>query len=505
MLKTECTTQLKLFEVRAQSVTVDFDGGQVVTDAGLLAVRKLDLELGVLAGAAALLPDPRSQTHVIHTVEQLLTQRVYQVLAGYFDGNDASCLRHDPLFQTLAGVSPDPEQPLASGSTANRFLHAYTRRDAELPLEDRPVLDEVRQAHLKRITQMNEYLVDLFVRTRRAMPERIVIDLDPTDDPAHGHQQLTFWHGFYEQNQYMPLLAFDAESRMPLGAWLRPGTVGAGCSTVVDALREIVFRLRQIWPAVPIFVRGDNGVGGPEMYEFCEQEHLSFAIGYAANAILKRRTNADLHRVAVCSWVYAQQWREFQVFDDYQADTWSRPRRIITKLETTITGQTNRRFIVTNLQDDSRAVYEDFYCQRGDVPERPIGELKNGLGMDRLSSTRFLANAQKMQFHVLAYALWVLFRTANASVPEVAKVEVQTARSRLFKVGAIVQTSVRRIWFRFSSTWPMQDTFRRACAAVEQFTAEVRAAAGTLVAHRASHRASHTTSDPPVAELATLK
>lgn len=482
MSKAECTTQLKLFEVCSQAVIVDFEGGQVVTDAGLLAVRQLDLELGVLAGAAALLPDPRSQAHVTHTVEQLVTQRVYQILAGHFDGNDASCLRHDPLFQTLAGVSPDPEQPLASGSTVNRFVHAYTRRDAELPVEDRPVLYEVRQAHLDRITQLNTYLVDLFARTRRSIPARIVIDLDPTDDPAHGHQQLTFWHGFYEQNQYMPLLAFDGESRMPLGAWLRPGTVGAGCSTVVDSLREIVVRLRQVWPEVPILVRGDNGVGGPELYEYCEQERLSFVIGYAANAVLKRRTDDDLHRVAVCAWAYNQQWREFQVFDDYQAESWSQPRRTIAKLETTVTGQTNRRFILTNLPDDPRVVYEDIYCQRGDVPERPIGELKNGLGMDRLSSGRFLANAQKMQFHVLAYALWVLFREANASVPEVAKLEVQTARSRLFKVGALVKTSMRRIWFRFSSTWPMRETFRRVCAAVERFTREVRVAAGTPAA-----------------------
>jgi hypothetical protein len=480
MVTTECRTQITLFEVGMQDVTVDFEGGQVVTDAGLLAVRKLDLELGVIAGAAALMPDPRSQERVVHSRERLLLQRVYQVLAGYFDGNDASLLRHDPLFQTLAGVSPAVERPLASGSTSNRFLHAYTRRDAELPLEERPVLFEVRRAQLERITRMNEYFVDLFIRTRRKKPERIVIDLDPTDDEAHGQQQLTFWHGYYDQRQYFPLLVLDGDSRMPLGAWLRPGTVGTNCGTVVDTLREIVTGLRRVWPDMPILVRGDHGIGGPEMYEFCEEEDLSYAIGYATNEVLKRRTKDDLRRVEVCAWAYGQPWREFRVFDDYQAESWSRPRRIIAKLETTATGGTNRRFIVTNLMDDARAVYEDFYCQRGDVPERPISELKNGLGMDRLSSPRFFANAQKMMYHVLAYALWVLFREANADVPEIATLEVQTARPRLFKAGALVKTSVRRIWFHFSSTWPTCDTFRRACQAVARFAAEVRAAVGTV-------------------------
>lgn len=476
MSTTECTTQLTLFEVGARTVAVDFAGGQVVTDAGLLGVRQLDVELGVLAGAAELLPDPRSQERVVHSRERLLTQRVYQILAGHFDGNDAVLLRRDPLFQTLSGVVPGDERPLASGSTANRFLHAFTRRESEFPLAERPVLFEVRRAQLERITRMNEYLVDLFIRTRRSVPEKIVIDLDPTDDPAHGQQQLTFWHGYYDQRQYLPLLIFEGESRMPLGAWLRSGTVGAGCGTV-DALREIVSRLRRVWPDVPLFVRGDYGVSSPELHEFCDQEKLSFAVGYSINAVLKRRTNDDLHRVEVCSWAWGEACREFHVFDDYQAESWSGPRRVIAKLEITATGGTNRRFVVTNMTDDARSVYEDFYCRRGDVPERPIGELKNGLGMGRLSSPRFLANAQKMLYHVLAYALWALFREANAHTPELAKAEVQTARPRLFKAGAVVKTSVRRIWFHISSTWPGRDVFQRACEAAARFAGEVRAAA----------------------------
>lgn len=501
MSTTECTVQRVLFEVGRQEVVLDAGGGEIVTDAGLLAIRTLDLELGVLAGAAALLPDPRMQERVTHQVESLVTQRVYQILGGYFDGNDAQTLRHDPLFQTLAGVSPGQDRPLASGSTSNRFLHAFTRRDADRPLEDRPVLFEVRRAQLDRITRMNAYLVDLFVRTRRAKPERIVIDLDPTDDPAHGRQQLTFWHGYYDQNQYLPLLAFDGDSGLPLGAWLRPGTVATGCGTVVDALREIVPLLRRAFPDVPIHVRGDNGIGGPEMFEYCEGENLLYVIGYATNEVLKRRTKDDLHRVEVCAWAYGEAWREFHAFDDYRAESWTKPRRIIAKLETTASGGPNRRFVVTNRTDDARMLYEDFSCRRGNVPERPIGELKNGLGMDRLSSPRFFANAQKMLHHVLAFALWALFREANAQTPEIATLEVQTARARLFKVGALVKTSVRRIWFRLSSAWPMHDVFDRACDAVRAFAAKVRDAAGTRLGPAAPRAAA----DPPGETLVPLK
>ena len=156
-----------------------------------------------------------------HSAEDLLRQQVFQILAGYPDGNDARQLRDDPLFKTIVGVDPrEEERPLASGSTLNRFQHAYTRREAEKPLEERDVLAEVRHAQIERIRGLNEFLIDVFVRTRLEEPREIILDLDPTDDPAHGRQQLTFWHGRYEQNQYLPMLIFEGTTGMPLGAWL---------------------------------------------------------------------------------------------------------------------------------------------------------------------------------------------------------------------------------------------------------------------------------------------
>ena len=477
MSQTECSQQLELFEVGRQQVTVTFDGGDVVSDAGLLPIRELDQKLGILAEAARRLPDPRSQLLVTHSAESILTQQVYQILAGYPDGNDAQLLRDDPLFQTIAGYDPRQDVSLASGSTINRFQHAFTRREAEKPIEERDVIFEVRSAQIERINALNEFLVDVFARTRTSVPEQIIIDLDPTDDPTHGQQQLSLFHGYYQQHQYFPMLIFEGQTGMPLGAWLRPGTVGAGCGAV-DMVREIVDRLRQHWPDVTILVRGDCGVAGPEMYDYCETETLSYALGYSTNAALKRRVaDEELEESARMLWwkTGRRPFQLFHTFEDYQACSWPHPRRIVTKVEITRTGGSNVRHVVTNMPGLPRDIYHGFYTQRGNVPERPIGELKNGLNMDRLSSHRFLANGYKMMVHVLAYLLHALFREANAQTPEVATMEVGTARTRLYKAGALVRATHRRIWFRIASHWPGADLLTRATVAVKEYVGMLHA------------------------------
>ena len=464
--------QMVLWSLRRKEVTVDFSAEEVVTDTGLLAIRKLDRELGILTEAAARLSDPRSQKYVVHDAEHLLVQQVYQLLGGYFDANDSNALRNDPLFQTLADVSPTPQGPLASGSTVSRFKYAYTRRQRHLPLDERTIEEECQAAKCQRITAINQFLAEAFIKTRQAKPTQIVLDLDASDDPAHGQQQLTFWHGHFEQQQYFPLLAFDGESGFPLGAWLRPGKAHASWGAV-EALEGIVSALRAAWPDIEIIVRADAGYGVPELYEYLEKNGLKYVIGYTSNAVLKRRTELLLNYVQAHAELHEEPCCRFTQFEDYRAESWSRPRRIIAKCEVTAQGGPNRRFVVTNLTDRPDAVYHGLYVKRGNYPERGIQELKHGLQMDRLSSHRFFANAFTLQCHVLAYALWVLFREANAEVPEIAKCQLQTVRPKLFKVGALTQISVRRIWFRISATWPDRDLFARVCGAVTGFTSRL--------------------------------
>lgn len=468
-MQSECFEQLTLFDLGQQEVTVDFEGGRVVSDAGLLSLRAFEKKLGIISGLGERFPDPRSQQFITYTSTDILSQRVYQILAGYPDANDAQTLRHDPLFQTLVDVSPrgTEQAVLASGSTLNRFAYAYTRRDAELPVEERPVLLEQQAARNERLDLCNAYLVELFVRTRTETPSYIIIDLDATDDPTHGNQTLSLFHGYYDQYQYLPVLAFDGVSGFPLAAWLRPGTVHASCGAVT-VLRGIVTQLRQAWPNLLIIVRGDCGFAVPDMYDYCDADGLLYVFGYGSNEVLKGKTAAALADLQLYYDCYSQREpsvQRFERFEDYQADSWSRPRSIIAKIEINRYG-VNRRFVVTNMTGHPQGIYQGVYVQRGNVPERPIGDLKNGLHADRLSLHGFRANALRLLEHTLAYAIVVLYRQAAASVPEVAHAEVGTLRQMLWKVGAVVKTSVRRIWFHFSATWPYRELWLRTHRAV---------------------------------------
>jgi hypothetical protein len=470
IMATDCPDHLTFWTLGSQQIFLDFQGGCLVTDTGLLAVRALERPLGVIAGLAARLPDPRSPKFITHSAEALLTQEVYQILAGHPDHNDAQPCRLDPFFQILADVSPDAERPLASGSTLARFQYAFTRRQAELPLEERPVLLEVRHAQCQRLQVLNQYLVDLFVRTRRSAPAEIILDVDATDDPVHGAQALSGYHGYFEQHQYFPLLVFEGGTGFPLGCWLRPGTVHASCGAV-EVLRPIVQALRAAWPGVRVVLRADNGLAVPAVYDYCEEDGLEYVLGYATNTVLQRATEQALADLELYHCFYGHREPHVQRFEevrDYQAGSWPHPRRVVAKVEVNPQGS-QRRFVVSNRAGTPEEIYRGFYVQRGAVPEQPIGELKHGLRADRLSACGFCANAFRLLVHVLAYAVVVLFREANASVPEVATATVTTLRARLWKVPAVLVTSGRRVWLHVAEGWPGRELLGRVQEAVAAF------------------------------------
>jgi len=469
------TDHFTLWNLGPQQLLVDFQGGRLVADAGLLAVRALERPLRVLAELAPLLPDPRAPQFVHHSGEALLTQEVYALLAGYPDANDADERRDDALFQILADVSPDAEQPLASGSTLARFQYAYTRRQADVPLEERDVLLEVRAAQLQRLRIVNNYLADLFIRTRTTPPTELILDVDATDDPVHGGQALSGYHGYYRQHQYLPLHVYEGHGGFPLAVWLRPGVVHASCGAV-DILRPVVEQLRAAWPGVRILLRADNGLGVPAVYDFCEQQGLDYVIGYASNAVLERATAPALLALQWYHGFYGRDEPHVQRFvelGDYRAESWPRPRRVVVKVAVTPQGS-QRRYVVTNLTAAAAVVYRQVYVQRGAVPEQPIGEMKNGLRCERLSSHGFCANAFRLLTHALAYAIVVLFREATAAVPEVATASVATLRQRLWKVGAVVVTAARRLWVHLPAAWPYREVWQRVLGAVARYLAPGR-------------------------------
>jgi hypothetical protein len=485
-LKFMCPKQqahFTLWEFGRQRLEVTFDQGSLVSDAGLLAVRALEKPLGLLAELARRLPDPRSPKFVRHSAERILTQQVYQVLAGYPDCNDAEDLRHDALFQILADVAADPDAPLASGSTLARFQYAYTRKG------DRPGQPEARlqsrAAQLARIKVFNDFLVDLHIRTRTTPPAEIILDVDATDDPVYGGQALSAYHGYYRQHQYFPLLVFEGQTGLPLACWLRPGTAHASLGAV-DILRAVVHRLRAAWPDVVITVRADNGLAVPAVFDFCEQQRLLYAIGYACNPVLERAVataTADVELYYRCYGRREPFVQRFETVKDYQSGGWSHPRRVVVKIERSPQGS-QRRFVVTNRSGHAEDVYKGFYVQRGAVPEQPLGELKNGLRAERLSACGFCANAFRLLVHVVAYAIVVLFREANTAVPEVAQATVSTLRQRLWKVPALVVSGTRRLVLRLSAAWPYREVFGRVLQAVSAFVGRLtgRPAAGLGVA-----------------------
>jgi hypothetical protein len=464
-----------LWNLGPQQIHVTFDGGRLVSDAGLLAVRALEKPLGIIAELARRLPDPRSPKYLAHSLEALLTQEVYQILAGYPDHNDAADLRDDPLFQLLAEVAPAAKNPLASGRTLARFQYAYTRRQAELPAEDRPALLEQRAAQCQRSKLLNDYLVDLVVRTRRTPPAASILDVDARDDPVHGHQPLRGYHGYYRQHQYRPLFVYDGATGFPLAAWLRPGAVHASLGAA-DILSQIVAKVRAVWPTVRIRVRADNGLAVPGLYDDGAGHGLPDAFGYASKAVLQRATAqalADRELDHACSGHREPVVQRFESLTNYQADSWPHPRRIVAKLEVTPQGS-QRRFVVTNLADPAAAVDRDFDGQRGGVPEHPSAAMKNGVRADRLSACGFCANSFRLLVHTVAYAIAVLFREAAAAVAEVATATVSTLRQRLWKVGAVVVTSGRRIWLHLSASWPGRAVWGRVLSAVRTFVEQRR-------------------------------
>jgi hypothetical protein len=460
-------------------IVIEPSAAQLSSDAGLLPIRQLDQHLGLTQAFANALDDPRDPDLVEHTLLEMVRSRVYGILAGYEDQNDHDTLRTDPIFKLLADRSPDAA-PLASQPTLSRFENAITI------------------ASLKRLRAL---FVEQFIASFEEPPKRLTLDLDAVDDPAHGHQQLTFWHGFYEQNQYLPLFITCPDNDQFVTLSLRHGSAHAALAAE-DDLEYLVGRLRQLWPDVVIMVRGDAAFGLPKMYEVCERLGLCYTFGLSANPVLQRQVEPRLAQ-AMQDYLAEQQTarqeerpprpiREFEGFW-YRAGTWDRPRFVVAKVEVNDQG-TNRRFVVTNRPGAplfAEATYDE-YVQRGDSENRNK-ELKCGLAMDRLSDHRFCANYFRLYLHALAMNLLVRLRRVVAEPPPVATseealpAEAQTGAERqrrfrerrqrdplgeghpctwrllLIKVAAEVVVSVRRVVIRLSRSWPHLGWYQRVC------------------------------------------
>lgn len=432
---TSCIPQLLFSFYRHRRIQADFSGGQISSDAGLLPLRAFDQRYGLTLGLAERVSDSREDERVRHSVLSLFRQRIYQIIAGYEDANDADRLRHDPAFQILADQPLG--EPLGSQPTLSRWENSPSPRD---------------------LFKLQEALLDWFVKICGEQVRKrgeILLDVDSTDDPTHGQQQLSFFNGGYGQHMYHPLLILERHTGCLLAARLRAGTVSSH-ARIIPLLLRIVPRLQRAFPKVRIQLRADAGFATPMLYEFCEFFGVQYAIGIGSNSRLQAGAQRLQRRLARRYRRTGQPQRSFSSFR-YRAYPWSHQRRICYKAEHTAVG-TNLRFLVTNLPGRSRSVFS-FYNDRGECENR-IEEFKNGFAADRLSCHRFRANAFRLLLHSFAYNLVNLFRVQLP--PSMRSAQIETLRTQLFKIGARIRQTARCVRVHFASGWPFQDLFQAA-------------------------------------------
>jgi DDE family transposase len=458
-MPTECSAELFEFAaVGSRSVVAGFDGGAITSDAGALLLKATDGAICLMERFAGCFIDRRHPAQVEHTVRTLVGQRVFGIALGYEDLNDHDELRHDPVMAVLAGKLAARRKdcaPAAGKSTLNRL---------ELSREQATRYHKIAHdpAAIERL------FVTLFLEAHKAAPKEIILDLDATDDPLHGHQEERFFHGYYDCYCYLPLYVFCG--RHLLAAKLRPANID-GSAGALEEIARIVAQIRARWPLVRIILRADSGFARDAMMAWCEANGVDFIFGLARNVRLTRTIGAELVEARDESRASGQPARRFKELVWSTRKSWSRQRRVIAKAEWT-KGEANPRFIVTSLSaadGDGRRLYEDVYCGRGEMENR-IKECQIDLFADRTSTATMKANQLRLWFASMAYVLLDSLRRIALQATDLADATCGTIRRKLFKIGALVTISVRRIKLAMASGCPYKAiyaTAHRALAAAD--------------------------------------
>jgi len=436
-LKTVCHNQLSFANLDSRAVLAEFSAGPMTSDGGSLLLREIDKATNLAASMSQALCDPRDPAKVRHAHEELLRQRLFAIAIGYEDCNDHDTLRFDPGLKTAIGRLPETGKALASQPTLSR-------------LENR-----VSNAELRRLS---DTLMQAYLAAHPGERKLIVLDIDATDDPTHGQQQLSFFHGYYDQHMFHPVLLFDAVSGFPLAAVLRPGNTHASKGAAA-ILKRIIRRLKRACPQATILLRADAGFAVPTIYEMLEHENVKYTIGLITNDRLRERVVSLAEKA---EQDFAQSGLKQRLFTSFrhQAGSWERSRRVIAKVER-LTKGLNTRFVVTNIHFESAAqIYDGIYTGRGDAENR-IKELKLHLKADRLSCTSFKANQFRLLLHTFAFVLLWHLRQSVAGT-ELATATIDTLKIKLLKIGARVFQSVRRILFTMPKAYPYQELFATA-------------------------------------------
>jgi hypothetical protein len=445
---TECNPTLFEFApVEGRQVVAAFDGGAITSDAGALLLGETDRAIRLTERFAACFTDLRMPDLIEHTVDTLVLQRVIGIALGYEDLNDHDELRHDPVLAVLAGKLAAKRSdcaPLAGKSTLNRL-------ELSRPIATRYHKISHDPAAIERL------FVDVFLDAHRRPPAQIILDLDATDDPLHGHQEGRFFHGYYDCYCYLPLYIFCG--RHLLAARLRRSNID-GAAGAIEEVARIVAQIRRRWPRTRILLRGDSGFARETLMAWCEANRVDFLFGLARNERLEAAIRDEMLLAGLDSVRTGNAARHFKDFMWSTLDSWSRNRRVVGKAEVT-QAEANPRFVVTSLPSREVAaqyLYEEIYCARGEMENR-IKECQLDLFADRTSAATMRANQLRLWFAAMAYVLLCALRRIGLAHTRFAEATCGTIRLKLLKLGALVRISVRRIKFAMASACPWQDEF----------------------------------------------
>ena len=425
----DCNAELFHFpSFDRRKIEGSFSGGDVSSDGGVMLLRQADRRLGLCRALSEVIIDPRDAELITHRQSDLLRQRIYGLALGYEDLNDHDTLRKDLVWQSAV----ERDQELASSPTLCR-------------LENR--------ADCKSAWAISRVLVELFIKSFKRAPSELVLDFDATDDRVHGLQQGRFFHGYYGDWCFLPLYVFCGEQL--LVSYLRPSNIDVA-KHAWAILKLLVRRLRQAWPGVKIIFRGDSGFCRWKMLRWCEREDVHYIVGLAKNSRLLALAE-ELNQRAEARFESTREKQRLFGWLDYAAHTWDRKRRVIAKAEHSSQGR-NPRFVVTNLEGDAQALYDEGYCARGEMENR-IKEQQLGLFADRTSCHGWWANQFRLLLSAAAYVLMETIRRVGLCGSELARAQVTTIRLKLLKIGTVILRNTRRIRLLFSSAYPYQALF----------------------------------------------
>ena len=438
---TKCKSLFELNQrVKGRKVTLDFAGGNISSDGGLLLVSELDRKINLTSEVSkSLLPfDKRQKSKVKHKVIEMIRQRVYGIISGNEDLNDHDHLKDDELFQSIACK----DKALATSSTLSRFENSAVRQSCVV---------------------ISKVIVESFIKTFSSAPKELILDFDATDDEVHGNQEGRFFHGYYDHYCFLPLYVFCGQKL--LCSYLRPANIdGARHSWAILSL--LVKRFRQEWPNVKIIFRGDSGFCRWKMLNWCEKNNVDYIVGVPSNKKLVKMTS----RIAVKSRKkFNRLGKKSKLYTNiyYAAKTWNKRRKVIVKAEYTEMGS-NLRYVVTSLKDKPKYLYEKIYCARGDMENR-IKEQQLGLFADRTSCHGWWANQFRLLLASLAYILIEQLRNFVLKGTEFAKAQVETIRLKLIKIGGVIRRNSRKVYISLSSSYPYRSIF---CLAMKKLQLE---------------------------------